>query len=48
MTDNILIKSIRGVVKEEIDNALGTIKETLEDHTKKLDGITEQLADLHR
>ncbi len=46
MTNDDLIKSIRGVVKEEIDAALVPVKETLEEHTKKLDGLTEQLADV--
>lgn len=46
MANDDLIKSIRGVVKEEIDSALEPIKETLEEHTKKLDGITNQVADV--
>ena len=46
MTDNDLIKSIRGVVEEEIDTALEPIKETLGEHTKKLNGLTSQLADV--
>lgn len=39
MPDVDLIKSIRGVVKEEIDSALEPV-------IKKLDGITDQLADI--
>ena len=46
MTNDDLIKSIRGVVKEEIDTALEPIKETLGEHTKKLNGLTSQLADV--
>ncbi|OGE04856.1 hypothetical protein A3B51_03630 [Candidatus Curtissbacteria bacterium RIFCSPLOWO2_01_FULL_41_18] len=46
MTNDNLIKSIRGVVKEEINTALKPIKITLEKHTKKLDGITDQLSDV--
>lgn len=39
MANDDLIKSIRGVVKEEIDTALEPV-------IKKLDGITDQLADV--
>lgn len=53
MTDSDLIKSIRGVVKEEIDSALKPVKKTLDEHsnilyghTKKLDGITNQLTEV--
>ena len=42
MADNDLKKSIRGLVKEELE----PIKTTLEEHTKKLDGITDQLVDV--
>ncbi|OGD83040.1 hypothetical protein A3A54_00480 [Candidatus Curtissbacteria bacterium RIFCSPLOWO2_01_FULL_39_62] len=42
MTNDDLIKSIRGVVREELE----PVKETLEKHTKKLDGLTDQLADV--
>ncbi len=50
MTNNDLIKSIRGVVKEEIESALKPVKKTLgehtnilEKHTKKLGGLTSTL-----
>ena len=39
MTNDDLIVSIRGVVKEEIETALEPV-------FKKLDGLTEQLADV--
>jgi len=42
MTDDDLIKSIRGVVKEE----LGPVKETLEKHTKKLDALWDQTVEI--
>ncbi|KKS05055.1 hypothetical protein A2W45_01580 [Candidatus Curtissbacteria bacterium RIFCSPHIGHO2_12_41_11] len=42
MTDGDLIKGIRSVVKEELE----PIKDTLEGHGKKLDGITDQLVDV--
>lgn len=45
MTDEDL-KQIRTVLKEEIDSSLEPIKETLEEHTKKLDGITDQLTEV--
>ena len=39
MTNDDLIKSIRGVVKEEVDTALEPV-------IKKLDGIADQLSDV--
>ena len=39
MANDDLIKSIRGVVKEEIETALEPV-------IKKLDGLTDQLADV--
>lgn len=53
MTNDDLIKSIRGVVKEEIDSAfvpikadIQGIKGVLDEHTEKLDGLTDQLVDV--
>lgn len=42
MTDDDLIKSIRGVVKEELE----PVKETLEKHTKKLDALWDQTVEI--
>ncbi len=41
MTDKDL-KQIRGIIQEELE----PIKDTLEDHTKKLDGLSDQLVDV--
>ena len=49
MTDNDLIKSIRSLVKEELEPIKKTLEghtAILEEHTKKLDGLTSQLADV--
>lgn len=49
MTNDDLIKSIRGVVKEELEPVKKTLakhSEILEEHTKKLDGLVDQLADV--
>ena len=49
MTDNDLIKSIRGVVKEELEPIKKTLEghtSILEEHSKKLDGLTDQLSDV--
>ena len=36
------LKQIRGIIQEELE----PIKDTLEDHTKKLDGLSDQLVDV--
>ena len=41
MTDEDL-KQIRGVIKEELE----PVKATLEQHSEKLDGLADQLADI--
>lgn len=46
MTDEELIKRIKGVVKEEIDSSLEPIKKTLDKHTKKLDALWDQTVEI--
>ena len=46
MTDEDLIRKIRGVVKKEIDSSLKPVKETQVKHTKKLDALWDQVVDL--
>ncbi len=42
MADEDLIKRIRSVVKEELE----PVKQTLEEHTKKLDALWDQTVEL--
>ncbi len=49
MANGDLIRSIRGLVKEELEPIKKTLEghtAILEEHTKKLDGITDQLVDV--
>ena len=46
MTDEDLIKRIRGVVKEELDSSLKPIKDSQEKHTKKLNALWDQTVEI--